>query len=85
MSQHDKLVEKLLKRPKNFTYKELCTLLKGLGYSEEERGKTSGSAVMFFNQQTLDKIRFDKPHPGKEIKVYILKLVIEHLKGNGLL
>jgi len=85
MSKHQKLLEKLLSLPKNFTYDEMVTLLKGFGYSHEERGKSPGSGVMFYNEQSQDKIRFHKPHPQKELKEYILKLVIQQLKNNKLL
>lgn len=83
VTKHEKLLEKLLRLPKDFTYDELCTLLIKLGYSKAERGRTSGSAVMFYNSKSQDKIMFDRPHPKKELKRYILKLVIDHLKENN--
>lgn len=85
MSRHEKLREKLLKFPRNFTYDEMITLLKGYGYIKEERRRSSGSAVMFYNKDLNDKIMFHKPHPGKELKKYILKLTIEKLKNNKMI
>ena len=85
MSKHEKLKEKLLMVPLNFMYNELATLLNGFGYIEEERGKTSGSAVMFFNKELNDKIMFHKPHPEKELKKYILRMIIEKLGNNKML
>ncbi len=85
MSKHEKLIEKLLRMPGNFTYDEMATLLKGFGYIDEERGRSSGSAVMFYNKNLDDKIMFHKPHPEKELKKYILKLIIEKLKINKML
>ena len=85
MSKHEKLIEKLLKLPNNFTYDEMVSLLKGLGYTEEERGRSSGSAVMFYNKRSNDKIMFHKPHPEKELKKYILKLILEKLRTNKLI
>jgi hypothetical protein len=85
MSKHEKLKEKLLVLPANFTYNELAALLKGFGYTEEERGRTSGSAVMFYNKELDDKIMFHKPHPEKEVKKYLLKMIIEKLKNNKML
>jgi hypothetical protein len=85
MSKHEKLKEKLLVLPANFTYNELAALLKGFGYTEEERGRTSGSAVMFYNKELDDKIMFHKPHPEKELKKYLLKMIIEKLKNNKML
>jgi len=85
MSIHEKLVQRLLSRPRNFTYDEMVRLLQGFGYTEQERGKTSGSAVMFYNEKLKDKILFHKPHPGKELKFYILTLVIEQLQKNKMI
>jgi hypothetical protein len=85
MIRHEKLIAKLLRVPRNFTYDELVTLLRGFGYREEERGRTSGSAVMFFNSKLNDKIMFHRPHPEKEIKQYILLMLIEKLKDNNMI
>ncbi|MEI7597334.1 MAG: type II toxin-antitoxin system HicA family toxin [Bacteroidota bacterium] len=81
MSRQEKLLEKLLKKPRNFTYDELVALLRGFDYVEENRGRTSGSAVAFFNSKTNDKIMIHKPHPQKEVKKYVLEIVIEKLKA----
>ena len=85
MSKHEKLKEKLLKFSTNFTYNEMASLLKGFGYIEEERGRTSGSGVMFYHKDLNDKIMFHKPHPEKELKKYLLKMIIEKLKNNKML
>ncbi|MBE0648182.1 MAG: type II toxin-antitoxin system HicA family toxin [Bacteroidales bacterium] len=85
MSRHEKLKEKLLRLPKNFTYDELVTLLKGFDYIEEGRKRASGSAVMFYNKELNDKIMFHKPHPAKEVKRYILELIVIKLKNNKML
>jgi hypothetical protein len=84
MTKHSKLIQKLLRLPGNFTYNEIVALLKGFGYIAEERGRSSGSAVMFFNSKLNDKIMFHKPHPQKELKRYILKMVLEKLKNNNM-
>ena len=85
MSRHEKLKEKLVRLPRNFTYSELVTLLNGFGYIEEGRKRSSGSAVMFYNKEVNDKIMFHKPHPEKEAKRYILELIIIKLKNNKML
>ena len=85
MSKHEKLKKKLLLLPANFTYKEMAALLKSFGYIEEERGRSSGSGVMFYNKELNDKIMFHKPHPEKELKKYLLKMIIEKLKNNNML
>ena len=82
MIVHEKLVQKLLSKPKNFTYSEMVRLLHGFGYATDKRGKTSGSSVMFYNMNLNDKIMFHKPHPGKDLKAYALTLIIDKLKQN---
>ena len=84
MSRHEELKEKLLRLPRNFSYDEMVTLLAGFGYIKEERRRTSGSSVMFYNKQFNDKIMFHKPHPEKELKRYILELIIAKLKNNNM-
>lgn len=83
MSTKEKLVERFLRQPKDFTYQELTKLLKGFGYVEETKGKTSGSRVMFFNQDKEHAIMLHKPHPGNIIKAYVMKYVLEELKTIG--
>ncbi|MEI7725024.1 MAG: type II toxin-antitoxin system HicA family toxin [Bacteroidota bacterium] len=85
MSKHEKLKEKLLQVPVNFSYDEMVALLNSFGYHVANRGRTSGSAVMFYNQDSGDKIMFHKPHPGNELKKYILNMIIEKLKKNKML
>ena len=85
MSKHEKLKDRFLRKPKNFTYDELVSLLRGFGYIEEQRGRTSGSAVAFYHKKTNDKIMIHKPHPQKEIKKYVIELVFEKLKNNKLI
>jgi len=83
MSKKDKLIAKLLSKPKDFSYRELSALLKGLGYVEDNKGKTSGSRVAFVNPSTLNIIRLDKPHPENTLKSYLISYVISKLKESG--
>ena len=85
MSKAEKLVKRLLSRPKDFTYNELRKLLDALGYEESQSGKTSGSRVAFIDLKTKHIIRLHKPHPNNELKQYQLDQVIEELKGRGLI
>ncbi len=80
MSRNDKLLKRLQSRPRDFTYDELVTLLHGLGYLEEYKGRTSGSRVAFIHGETLHVIRFHKPHPGNELKLYQIEQIIDALK-----
>lgn len=46
MGQKEKLIEKLLSKPRNFTFNEAETLLGYFSYCRSNKGKTSGSRVM---------------------------------------
>ena len=84
MSKKEKLIKRLLARPKDFTFDELVTLLGHLGYQLDTKGKTSGSAVKFKNQNN-DAIWQHRPHPGNTLKAYQVKDVIEALTERELL
>ena len=83
MSRLDKLLEKLKSKPKDFTYDELSRLLANVGCIEDSTGKTAGSRVAFIHQQTKLVLRLHRPHPGNELKVYQVELVIKFLDTIG--
>ena len=82
MSKKDKLIDRLLSIPTDFTWDELGVVLTSFGYQEMKTGKTGGSRRKFVD---ADKniITLHKPHPGKILKEYALKQVVEHLKEKG--
>ena len=47
MSQKDKLIQKLKSKPKSFTFDDAEALLGYFDYSRSNKGRTSGSRVMF--------------------------------------
>jgi len=81
MSKDEKLLSRLLSKPRDFTYDELRKVLRHLGYEENQSGKTSGSRVAFINKDSTHIIRLHKPHPNNELKQYQLEQVIEELKS----
>jgi len=83
MSKKDKLLNRFLSMPKDFTYDELRGLLSGFGYKESISGKTSGSRVAFINAETKHIVRLHKPHPGPHLKKYQIEELIEELKRIG--
>ena len=85
MSKDQKIIVRLLSKPKDFTYNELCRVLNSLGYEESQSGKTSGSRVAFIDKSTNHIIRLHKPNPSNELKQYQIELVIEELKSRGLI
>ena len=84
MSQKEKLIEKLKSLPKDFTFDDAETLLNYLEYIRSDKGKTSGSRVMFY-RDGFPPILMHKPHPQKELKAYQVKQLLETLKQEGLL
>ena len=85
MSKRQKLIERFLVIPNDFTYDELVQVLKLFGYMEDKSGKTSGSAVRFIRENSFSQICFHKPHPQKIIKRCILQYIKETLESEGLL
>lgn len=79
MSKFEKLLDRLLKMPKDFTWDELSSLLSYLGYQKIKTGKTGGSRRKFIDGDK-NIIILHKPHPDNVIKTYALKQVIDHLK-----
>ena len=85
MGKADKLLKRLISKPKDFTYDELKRLLSAYGYEETQTGKTSSSRVAFINHDSRHIIRLHKPHPHPELKQYQIDDVLEELKRQGIL
>lgn len=47
VGQKEKLIKKLQSRPKNFTFDDAEALLRYFSYTRSNKGRTSGSRVMF--------------------------------------
>ena len=82
MGKKDKLVERFLSIPADFTWGELVKVLNHYGYSELKKGKTGGSRRKFCNAK-MNIISLHKPHPANIVKEYALKQVIDHLEAKG--
>jgi hypothetical protein len=85
MSRHEKIIARLLSRPKDFAYAELVVLMNLLGYEEVKTGKTSGSRRAFISGKNKHIIRLHKPHPGSELRIYQIDYIIQELKKESLL
>ncbi len=83
MSKKDKLLDKLLKKPKDFTFDEMTSLLSYFGYELKQGG--TGSGVKFIKAGSNEVINFHKPHPSGILKRYVLDQVIEKLRKDGLI
>ncbi|SER71103.1 HicA toxin of toxin-antitoxin [Azotobacter beijerinckii] len=82
MSKNEKLLAKLLNERASFTWQELVTLLSWLGYRQLEG---TGSRVKFDNGDPQALINLHRPHPGNELKTYVRRQIIEHLKVGRLI
>ena len=85
MGQKEKLIAKLKSNAKTFTFDDAETLLGYFTYYRSNKGKTSGSRVMFTSTLYKTKILLHKPHPRKELLDYQIKQLIESLEEEGLL
>ena len=84
MGQKEKLINRLKSRPKDFTFDEVESLLGYLDYKRSDKGRTSGSRVMFVNDNH-PPIMMHKTHPRKELLDYQVKQLLEMLKQEGLI
>ncbi|MBR3510278.1 MAG: type II toxin-antitoxin system HicA family toxin [Lachnospiraceae bacterium] len=83
MSKLDKAKERLLSRPKDYTYSEAKFLLSQLGFEEFQKGKTSGSRVKFYREKDQRIILLHKPHPGDEMSIGAIKALAGCLEEMG--
>lgn len=84
MGTKEKLIARFSTLPNDFTWEEMRRLLVALGYVPGNKGKTSGSRVIF-KGEGLKPIMLHKPHPGNIIKEYVMKQVYDYLKNEGLI
>ena len=84
MGTKEKLIERFKQHPKDFTFDEMTKLLECFGYIKSNKGKTSGSRVIF-KCEGKQPIMLHKPHPGNIVKSYVIKQVYEYLTESGLL
>jgi len=84
MTKREKLLERLLTKPKDFTWEELSKVLNSFGYKQISFGKTGGSRVRFVSPEH-PPIILHKPHPKPMLKRYQLEEIINLLKQEKLL
>ena len=79
MSKLEKAKERLKSVPKDYTYSEARALLLRLGFTEFNKGKTSGSRVKFYRVIDGKSILLHKPHPSDIMDVNSVMDIIEIL------
>ncbi len=83
MSQFDKAKDRLKSLPRDYTFSEARQLLTHIGFKECQKGKTSGSRIMFFRESDKCKILLHKPHPGDKMSIANTKDLYEKLLEIG--
>lgn len=85
MGAKEKLIERFKKLPKDFTFEESLSLLGYFGYIRHNKGATPGSRIRFKNEETGQYIDIHRPHLGSIMKAWMMKVIYQHLKNNGLI
>lgn len=80
MSRQEKLLQRLLSKPKNFTWDELKKLL---GLYNYQLINGSGSRRKFIHKDSKQVISLHEPHPQNIIKSYVIDDVINKLTELG--
>ena len=83
MGTKEKLIERFKSQPSDFSWDELLRIFRIFGYELNNKGKTSGSRVIFKKGESSYVAH--KPHPDKMIKSYVMKQVLEFFKDNKLI
>ncbi len=84
VGQKEKILWQMRNNPKNVTYDDMAVFLRFLGYTVSNKGKTSGSRIVFLSEEH-GSILLHKPHPQKELKEYQVKQILKHLEEEGLI
>ncbi len=83
MSRLEKAKQRILSRPRDYTYSEAKALLGQLGFVEFNAGKTSGSRVRFFRADDKRVILLHKPHPKDVMSPGAVDSLYEYLINIG--
>lgn len=82
MSKKDKRIKRLLQKPRDYTFDEAKALLNSFGYKENNKGKTSGSRIIFDKGDGYP-IMLHCPHNPPYLRVYMINEIIKRLKESG--
>ncbi|MDR2147004.1 MAG: type II toxin-antitoxin system HicA family toxin [Tannerella sp.] len=80
MSTKDKLIERFKRQPKDFTFDEAVRLFGYFGFDLNNKGKTSGSRVLFSNGSK--HYIMHKPHPKNIMKEASMEEIRAFLTDN---
>ncbi|MEE1014586.1 MAG: type II toxin-antitoxin system HicA family toxin [Lachnospiraceae bacterium] len=83
MSKFEKAKERILGKPKDYTYTEARYLLGKMGFDEFNKGKTSGSRVRFYRERDRKVVLLHKPHPEDVMDRGAVSGLVDYLKEIG--
>ena len=74
MANKEKLLRKLFQKklPRNFTKKDLESLMSSCGCVKVQGGR--GSGIRFYHEATGRILAFDEPHPENELYPYQVRM-----------
>lgn len=84
VGQKEKILLQMRNNPRNVTFDDMATLVRSLGFTVSNKGKTSGSRIMFVSEEH-GSVLLHKPHPQKELKEYQVKQILKYLEEEGLI
>lgn len=84
MTKREKILDRFLTKPRDFTWNELVNVLNSFGYKQISAGKTGGSRVRFVNP-SYPPIILHKPHPNPILKSYQLEDILNLLRQEKLI
>ena len=84
MGRKEKLLARLQREPRDFSWDELTRLLNALGYRAVKPGKTAGSRRKFLHPDR-GWISLHQPHPGNVLEKYQITQIIDLFKREGIL
>ena len=84
MTRKEKLLRRLMGKPKDLTWDELVGFLRIIGYREVASGHSSGSRQRFIHQDG-PVLSFHRPHPSNLVKRYVIQQLLTKLEEDGLL
>lgn len=83
MSRGQRLIDEFKACRAAFPYKDLVRLLSQLGFEEKSTG--GGSKRKFVHVTTKQIIRLHEPHPGNEVKEYMVRQIRDQLVEQDLI
>lgn len=84
MNRQEKLLKRFATLPKDFTFEEVISLFRIYGFTIDNKGATSGSRVIFRNEEKNMTYIMHRPHPGNTVKGYVMKQIQVFIENNRL-